>query len=282
MLSAPAPAPAAPATCSALLGGSYGRLTRVCEALRVTVADASEPAEGWVTVEELMSRPDLLDAFVDAEAARIRAATGAAARRDVAASRALHHYLWTVSLLLSGPWYLERRVPRLSPSAVHIQLRTADFAVVPGDFACLPDDPAATAAGALPVADEKALRAELRAAAVEHAHPMLTALAPQLRRGQRPLWGMVGDDLVSGIWYLGRMLGEEARAVRAATELLPGPLAPFPGGADFRTLHDRTGQPHLTRTRIGCCLYYAIRPDAACLTCPRTSDAERLRRITGC
>jgi len=80
-------------------------------------------------------------------------------------------------------------------------------------------------------------------------------------------------------WYFGRQLGEEQQAVRAATALLPTAISPFPAAAGFRTLTGPTGGCHPTRTRAGCCLYYAIRPAEACCTCPRTSDAERLRRL---
>jgi ferric iron reductase protein FhuF len=90
---------------------------------------------------------------------------------------------------------------------------------------------------------------------------------------------MVGDDLVSGIWYLGRALGREDDAVRAATALLPEAVAPYPAGADFRVLTGADGRRHPTRTRTGCCLFYTIRPGEACATCPRTCDAERLRRL---
>ncbi|MGX1881625.1 (2Fe-2S)-binding protein [Streptomyces sp. NPDC055287] len=278
---APAPtAPAPGASCAAPLAETYRRLARVCGSLRVEVARTAHPAEGWTDGARLVAEPGRLDDFVGAESLRIEAAHGHTARPHVAASRALHHYLWSVCLLMSGPWYLERRVPRLRPQDVHIEPATGDFAVVPGAFTCLPGDPAAGSPGVHVVPDEEALRAELRAASAGHMRPLLTALAPRLRRAPRVLWGMAGDDLISGIWYVGRMLGEEDRAVRAATELLPGPVAPFPGGADFRRLRDSGGLPHTTRTRVGCCLYYTIRPDDACLTCPRVCDSERLERLT--
>ncbi|MEU6233969.1 (2Fe-2S)-binding protein, partial [Kitasatospora sp. NPDC047058] len=70
-----------------------------------------------------------------------------------------------------------------------------------------------------------------------------------------------------------------AAAVRAAGAVLPGGTQPLLGAADFRLLHGPDGRSHHTRTRLGCCLYYAIRPDGACLTCPRTPDDERLRRL---
>ncbi|MFD8634461.1 (2Fe-2S)-binding protein [Streptomyces sp. NPDC059533] len=284
--------------CTAALARTYGRLAAVCEALDVRVAAAGTPPfarpfarpsahpRRWVGGAELADRTDpaggqeALDAFVAAEADRIRVGHGHDPRPDVAASRALHDYLWSVGLLMSGVWYLERRVPRVRPREVRVDLSTGTFEIAPGaGFACLPGDPAAHLPGARVVADEEALRAELRAAVADHFRPLLAAVGPRVRRRDRALWGMATDDLVSGIWYLGRSLGQEERAVREATELLPTAIAPFPGGADFRRLTDRAGHAHPTRTRLGCCMYYTLDPSRACATCPRTCDAERLRRI---
>ncbi|WP_418960228.1 (2Fe-2S)-binding protein [Streptomyces tritici] len=265
------------------LTGTYRRVIAVCDALDARTVDpyAPEPAAALMPDgSELAADTGLLDAWLDASAARITARHGTAPRRHVAASRALHDYLWSVSLLMSGAWYLDRRVPRIAPRDVRVDLATGAIGIVPGqDFACLPDDPAAGAAAARIVGHEEELRAELRAAVVDHVRPLLAAVGPVVRRGPRALWGMVADDLLSGVWYLGRMLDQEERAVRAATELLPTAIPPFPGGADFRRLTGRDGRRHPTRTRLGCCLYYTIEPERACLTCPRTCDAERLRRI---
>ncbi|MFE5855309.1 (2Fe-2S)-binding protein [Streptomyces sp. NPDC056500] len=281
MTLAPALAPAGAAlSCSTLLASSYARLTALCEALHVEITPPHTPAaQGWIDGAELACRTDLLDAFLDAEACRIHERYEHLARPDVVASRALHGYLWSACLLISGPWYLERRVPRLRPDAVRVSRTSDALAVVPGSFCCLPDDPASGLPGVKVVATEAALRDELRASVADHVRPLLSAIAPRLRRGPRSLWGMVGDDLVSGIWYLGRMLGDEERGVREAGEVLPGPVGPFLGGAGFRRLQGSDGQSYPTRTRMGCCLYYTIRPAEACATCPRTSDAERLRRL---
>ncbi|MCJ0873888.1 (2Fe-2S)-binding protein [Streptomyces sp. AP-93] len=271
---------------AAALARTYGRLAAACEALdvRVATAVADQPGQ-WVNGAELAEPAgsrQALDGFVAAEAARIRAGHGHDPRPDVAASRALHDYLWSVSLLMSGVWYLERRVPRIRPSEVRVDLSTGSFEIVPGaGFACLPGDPAAHLPGARVVADEEALRAELRAAVADHVRSLLATIGPRVRRGGRALWGMVADDLLSGIWYLGRALGCEDHAVREATELLPTAMAPFPGGADFRRLADRAGHLHPTRTRLGCCMYYTLDGALPCTTCPRTCDAERLRRIEG-
>lgn len=262
-----------------LLAASYRRLASLCEVLSVRVAHAGQPgASGPCLVES----QEHVEAFVDAEAARIRHRHGHTAPRHVAASRALHDYAWSVGLLMGGVWYLERRVPHIAPENVRIDLVSGTFEVTPGTrLACLPDDRAAALPGALPLAHDEALRGELRQAVARHMGPVLDAIGPCARRGSRALWGMVADDLVSGIWYLGRVLGEEATAVRAATDVLPSALGPFPGGAGFRHLRTADGREHPTRTRTGCCLYYTIRPGEACSTCPRTCDAERVRRLGG-
>jgi hypothetical protein len=232
----------------------YRELTRHCEAWCAQVT--ASPAE-WIPVTDLATSPDALAAVIDGESDRVLAEHGLRPRRDVAASRALHHHLWTAGLLFSGPWYLARRVPGITPDQVRVDPASGALALA----AYRDGQPAATAA-------------ELRTAFAAHVAPVLRAFAPEVRRGPRALWGMAGDDLVSGIWYLGRVFGDERRGVRDAGAALPGGTPPFPGAAGFREL---AGRP--TRTRLGCCMYYAIRPQEACLTCPRTSDAERLRRM---
>ncbi|MFI2026630.1 (2Fe-2S)-binding protein [Streptomyces buecherae] len=295
-------------TCAHLLARGYERLAALCEPLHLDVrwpTEAPTPTPGAAypfaehaarvseaddlsaaephrpTLEQLATDTGLLAAFLDAEATRIAAGGDAVPRRHAVAARALHGCLWSVSLLLSGVWYLERRVPLLDQRAVRCDLSSNRYEVSPGGFLCLPDDPAAGLPGVRTVPDEEALRAELRDGFAALVGPLLAAIGPWFRRGPRALWGMAGDDLVSGIWTLGRLLGEEEHAARLAGEVLPHAIAPYPDGAGFRRLTGATGRAHLTRTRTGCCLYYAIRPAEACGTCPRTGDAERLRRLEG-
>lgn len=239
---------------------SVGRLVGICPALPVTLLDAP-PADGgrWCSGDALALRAE---ALVAAEARRIAAAHGTVPRPHVAASRLLHHYLWALCLLTAGPWYLDGSPARIAPSDFWIEEGT-------GALALSADVPAGDGTGP----------AALRAAVAAHAGPVLGAFRPYVRRGPHALWGMVADDLVSALWYLGRVLGEEDRAVAAATRLLPGGTPPFAAAASFRRLPGTAGRAHWTRTRQGCCLYYAISPGEACVTCPRTGDSERVRRL---
>lgn len=246
-----------PPTASALphrtegLAGTYQRLIDICPALRVTVLDAaSEPDQSWVRTDGLASAVENLIAF---ESTRIAMEHGTAPPAHVAASRLLHRHLWSTSLLISGPWYLEQRIPELRASDLWIDPPTADLAIRPGRST--PGGPSA-----------------LREAVVAHLEPVIAAFQPFTRRGPRALWGMASDDLVSGIWYLARMLGEEERGIELAGAVLTGDHPRLPGSADFRALADAEGRTCWTRTRLGCCLYYAIGKTESCLTCPRISE----------
>ncbi|MFF1792399.1 (2Fe-2S)-binding protein [Kitasatospora sp. NPDC058243] len=261
------PLPVAP---TSTLPGDYRRLRELCPVLELRLLDADEPdpraADGWYSGAELAADERALAAALAGEEERIAAEHGRAPRPHVTASRLLHHYVWSACLLIAGPWHLARKVPLVDPADLWLHAPTGDLALRPRGHVTLPGD------------DE--LRAELRAAVVAHVEPVLAAFAAPSRRRDRALWGMVTDDLASAVWYLGRMLGEEDAAVVAAEAVLPGGTLPLPGAADFRRLHTPDGRGHHTRTRLGCCLYYAVKPEAAaCLTCPRTSDEERLRRF---
>lgn len=205
---------------------------------------------------------------------------GTQARPDVIAGFGLHRYAWPACLLITVPWFLARRVPYLPVAGVAFHRTRGRMAVHVGEFACLPDDPAALLPGARVVPDEEALRGEVRAAVAHHLGPVLEGFGPRMRRGRRALWGMVTDEVVEGLWYVGALFGEERRAMAELEALLPGSTAPYTGGAGFRTLTGPDGRVLPTRDRAGCCFFYTIRPEDTCVTCPRTCDADRVARLT--
>ncbi|MEU4199988.1 (2Fe-2S)-binding protein [Streptomyces sp. NPDC026294] len=260
---------------------AYARLTEVFPTLTVTDWEAAAPhGEGWVTAAGLATDPATLDAFLAWDDAQVVADYGQRARPDVVATFALHRYAWPACLLITIPWFLHRRVPRLPVEAVAHHREQGRMAVRVRSFACLPGDPAAALPGARVVPDEEALRAEVREAVAEHLGPVLDAFRPRMRRGPRALWGMVSDEIAEGLWYLGHLLGEEPRAVAELKRLLPGGTAPYPGGAAFRELAGPDGAALPTRDRASCCMFYTLRPEDTCVTCPRTCDADRISRLT--
>ncbi|MGW6970683.1 (2Fe-2S)-binding protein [Streptomyces sp. NPDC054952] len=273
----------APAPAGSPVADAYQRLAEVYDGLRITELAAHEPGPrgvGWVGADELAAGGAPLDAFLAWDNAQVLRDYGHQARPDVVAGFGLHRYAWPACLLITVPWLLHRRVPRPSPEQVAFHRATGRMAVRVDGFACLPDDPAAALPGARVVPDEEALRGEVRAAVARHLEPVLEGFGPRMRRGRRALWGMVTDDVVESLWYIGGLLGEESRVMAELEALLPGSTAPYTGGAGFRTLAGPDGEELTTRDRAGCCFFYTIRPEDTCVTCPRTCDSERVARMT--
>jgi ferric iron reductase protein FhuF len=271
------PVPASP------LAAAHARLTAAYQGLTITELRTSDPLpEGgdWVTASSLATDEAALEAFLAWDDAQILRDYGQRGRPDVVASFALHRYAWPACLLFTVPWFLHRRVPRHRVTDVSYDRTAGRMAVRTASFACLPGDPAAVLPGARVVADEEALRAEVRAAVAEHLEPLLATFGPRMRRRGRALWGMVTDEVVEGLWYVAQVLGEEERARRELEALLPGATAPYAGAASFRELPSPKGEVLRTRDRISCCLFYTLRPDDTCATCPRTCDADRVTRLT--
>ncbi|MFF3942472.1 (2Fe-2S)-binding protein [Streptomyces phaeofaciens] len=274
--------PTAPSATAA----AYARLTEVFPGLAVTELAPGEPSPrggGWVGAAALAAGGPDLDTFLAWDDAQVVRDYGQRARPDVVASFGLHRYAWPACLLITVPWFLHRRVPRYPVTHVSYD-RTGEvmrMAVRPPDsFACLPDDPAAGLAGARVVPDEEALRAEVRHAVAEHHEPVLAGFGPRARRRGRALWGMVTDEIVEGLWYVAQLLGEEDRARHELELLLPGATRPYVGTAAFRELTGPNGEALATRDRASCCMFYTVRPEEACETCPRTCDADRVAKLT--
>lgn len=264
------------------VGEAYARLAEVFPGLRLrelTEGERLPSGAGWVSAAELAHSGPTLDAFLAWDSAQVLRDYGQQARPDVIASFGLHRYAWPASLLITVPWFLHRRVPRAPVEDVAFHRALGQMAVRVTEFACLPNDPAAQLPGARVVPDEEALRAEVRAAVADHIGPVLDGFGPRMRRGKRALWGMATDEIVEGLWYVAHLLGEEQRAVAELDQLLPGATKPYVGTAGFRELAGPAGEPLPTRDRASCCLFYTLRPDETCVTCPRTCDADRVSKL---
>jgi len=279
--------PVHPPVSRSALTDAYTRLTTAFPGLEITEPGPGEQvprAGGWVTATSLAEGGTGLDAFLEWDDAQVRRDYGTRARPDVVASFGLHRYAWPACLLITVPWFLLRRVPRLPVTRVSYDrtvpgLSIGRMAVRPAGFACLPGDPAAALPDARVVADEEALRAEVRAAVAEHLEPVLAGFGPRMRRRGRALWGTATDEIVEGLWYVAHLLGEERRAMRELEALLPGATKPYAGSAAFRELTGPDGEALPTRDRASCCMFYTVRPEDTCATCPRTCDTDRVTKL---
>ncbi|WP_327279263.1 MULTISPECIES: (2Fe-2S)-binding protein [unclassified Streptomyces] len=273
----------APPPADSPVADAYARLSEVYGSLQVVERAAHETAPrgvGWIGADALAAGGAELDGYLAWDEAQVLRDYGRQARPDVVATFGLHRYAWPACLLITAPWFLHGRVPDLPARQVAFHRTGGRMSVRVESFACLPDDPAAALPGARVVPDGEALRAEVRAAVARNLEPVLEGFGPRMRRGRRALWGMVTDEIVSGVWHLGKLVDEEHRAMAELDALLPGRTAPYTGGAAFRTLSGPGGERLPTRDRASCCLFYTIRPEDTCTTCPRTCDADRIARLT--
>ncbi|CAL9370830.1 hypothetical protein SUDANB171_00856 [Streptomyces sp. enrichment culture] len=261
------------------LAPALDRANDVLSTLRFT-QEEPRGGPGWVRGSDLAEAGPVLEDFLTWDDERILADYGQRGRPQVVASFALHRYAWPAAVLFTLPYFLLRRVPWLAPEDVAFHRADGLITAAAGTFSCLPDDPLAGHPDARVVADEEALRAAVREAAAAHLGPVLEGFRPRMRRGSRALWGMATDELTESLWYLGSLLGEEERALAEAQLLLPGGTTPYPGGAAFRDLTGPDGAVLRTRDRVSCCLFYTLRPESTCVTCPRMCDSERIERLT--
>ncbi len=209
---------------------------------------------------------------------------GQRARPDVVASFGLHRYAWPACLLVTVPWFLHRRVPRYPATHVAYDRSAAGLplgrmAVRPAGFACLPGDPAAALPGARVVADEGGAAGRGVPRSPSTWSRCWRGFGPRMRRRGRALWGMATDEVVEGLWYVAHLLGEQERARHELELLLPGATKPYVGKAAFRELTGPDGEPLHTRDRASCCMFYTLRPEDTCATCPRTCDADRVNKL---
>ena len=177
-----------------------------------------------------------------------------------------------------------RRVPRLDRNALaflcHPRRAVSGGRRATGPrFWCLPSDPEADHPDAEVVAARRTrdvLRREVRAAC--------RRLPGRLRRraklARRHLLGAFFDGLDTGVWYGGPAnAGAAPEVLRLGALVLPGSTAEFADRSTVYQLTDTRGREQLSRRRVGCCYYYKVTEGGeACATCPRVTDAERVKR----
>lgn len=240
---------------------------------RLGVSD--EP--GWTTVADLAEDAGLLDEIM----ARLGRTYGTDHRAFVGTTM-FKDCLWRFLAPAITALLTERRLPDLRPENVALSFGESGFAsglaFVEPRFAALPGDRNAGHPDAVILPSDNDLLGGMREALADG---YLPALVPALRglrvrRGSRVMWRAAVDVCAEAFLLMGGGLGREPVALEFAERLLAG-APPLSGPTNYYVL-EHEGGFETTRVRNTCCLYYKI-GDGACSTCPRTSDAERLRRL---
>ncbi|MGH3852217.1 MAG: (2Fe-2S)-binding protein [Pseudonocardiaceae bacterium] len=199
----------------------------------------------------------------------------------ITAGYVLQWYLVIPSYLGGLLFHSARRVPTLSPRQLGFRLDPAALREVvlrPGRFWCLPNDPDAGHPDAVQVPDEAALGMILRRQVIAHAMRFLAVYSPQVRFGRRTQWAAVTDALDRGLLLAGRSFGSPRAGAADARLVLADGEDPLTSASTICQVTDEHGRTHWTRRRCSCCFLYAVPGiDRPCTTCPRVSDAERVR-----
>ena len=205
-----------------------------------------------------------------------------AVRRSVVAAILLSDWSWALGVVGAGALSVDGRVPDLAPRRCTCSWtggRVSGVAVASSQFTCGAADPDADHPDARVAVD---LEAALRDALTAHLAPLhqLLRATGLLRQGSRSMWGAAGDGVATALRLHADTQPEPEPLLAVATDVLAGAPRAW-GEAGFERVVDRQGREHLTRQRTSCCLYYRLPDTPACLTCPRTSAAERLERLRG-
>ncbi|MCA9880730.1 MAG: hypothetical protein KC442_23195, partial [Thermomicrobiales bacterium] len=167
--------------------------------------------------------------------------------------------VYAMASVTVGPYVVDRRVPLLDLADLRVMVGewgTPVALVLPGTrFWCLPDDPAANHADAVPVADASTLRRLLRDHLVQVCAPLIAALRPRARIGARALWiaaaeacaGILIDALPSGT--------SEAEAQDALQALVGAPDTPLRARPEIIMLTSGTSQ-QLSLLGNDCCVNF--------------------------
>ena len=193
----------------------------------------------------------------------------------------LQWYLAIPTYLGALLFHAARRVPSLAPRQLAFRLDRAALravALCPGQFWCLPTDPAVGHPDAVPVPDEAALGTVLRQEVIAHATAFLAVYDSQVRFGHRTQWAAVTDILDSGLLLAGRSFGSPRAGADDARLVLADGEKPLTSASTICEVTDDRGHTHWTRRRGSCCFLYALPGvELPCASCPRVSDSERAR-----
>ncbi|MDQ4102251.1 MAG: (2Fe-2S)-binding protein [Actinomycetota bacterium] len=244
----------------------------------------------WITCDHVLSNPSFFMQW------RITAAQRLAERHPglledftavpekTTAGYVMQWYLVIPTYLGAVLFHSARRVPSLAPQQLGFRLDPSaerelqEVALRPGRFWCLPDDPDAEHPDAIPVPDEAALGAVLRREVIAHATRFLAVYDPQVRFGRRTQWATVTDVLDSGLLLAGRSFGSPQAGAADARLVLAGGEKPLTSPSTICVVTDERGRTHWTRRRGSCCFLYALPGiERPCASCPRVSEAERVR-----
>ena len=244
------------------------------------------PAEpDWLTPAELLA-PQSPALVAQIEAMQKRLHTKAV---NTIGGALIQEYQWPLISAAVGCFLVDRRVPDLHPENIRLYMPAAELeekegghsariAFSGGRFSALPTDPAADHPDAYIVADQDALRDDLRTGLEAHFGWVIEKLSQAVGCNPRGLWLYVTDRCAS---TLGWLMQEQDKQIRlsliepelnALIRVSGSPLVNKKVGLFELTYKEHT---HVYLDRATCCYWYKMDDGDYCSTCPHRTKEDR-------
>lgn len=199
--------------------------------------------------------------------------------REVLARFYLSGFSFHLAHFAVGSFVRAQRVPVLEPASLGLTCNTIGFPTVltlsQERFFCLPGDDAARHPAALPVADEGALRSELRGQLTMAYQPLITALRLRARLGERALW-IAAAETCAGAMIAALPPGISVSAARVALDaFLEDPTSPLRAHPEIVSATD-DGRSPLGLLGHDCCAMFRLPNQPYCTTCPHLPYEDRV------
>lgn len=191
----------------------------------------------------------------------------------------LGSFVWLLASITVGPYFVDRRIPVLELETLQVAISAsgAPEAIILPDqrFWCLPDDPAADHADAVPITDHETLSALLRDNLVQFCGSLIAILRPRARIGTRALW-IAAAESCAGILIDALPRDTTIAAAEAALQaFVSQPDIPLRARPEVIML--RSGkQQRLALLGSDCCVNFRIPGEEYCSTCPHRPREERI------
>ncbi|MGF1504755.1 MAG: hypothetical protein ACFB51_06400, partial [Anaerolineae bacterium] len=207
----------------------------------------------------------------------------------------INMYGWYLPFTAIAAYLAERRVPNLAPEHVALRYSTytwhedgasgeakrLDVRFLSGQFACLPDDPAANHPDALVMPDKLALREWFRTTLEAHLAPIIEDVYAHTRLSRHAQWLLAADACALRFLLTGRMLGDEEHAKAEGIAFVKAEGSPMNNPKTGYISLQYRGHTESFRARGGCCRNNTVSEtgDDYSSTCELRTPEERDERL---
>lgn len=191
------------------------------------------------------------------------------------------HIAYTLEVVIFACFLIERRVPDLSPSNIHIRFDENGFveniAWMGRSFAALPDDDGASHSDCIILPTRDALHEYMHRRLFELFTSLINSVSAYSKIGKPGLWEIAADYSAFAFATLGELMGDESIGVEES-RLFSRVNSKLSVKRGFIPV-EHIGTTHYLLDRTSCCLYYKVEGGGYCSSCPHRPLDERIELV---